>query len=82
MVVKSQLIISINITMMGKLWLLPEVELSAGFVSYWDRKIYVTDGFGYEGRSELVTTKYLYYVLKNMETALNAMKKRGRCPTC
>ncbi len=26
MVVKSQLIISINITMMGKLWLLPEVE--------------------------------------------------------
>ena len=64
----------------GEIVVIARSGVSAGFVSYWNRKIYVTDGFGYEGRSELVTTKYLYYVLKNMETALNAMKRGAGVP--
>ncbi|MDE6695327.1 MAG: restriction endonuclease subunit S [Muribaculaceae bacterium] len=53
---------------------------SAGFVSYWNEPIYVTDGFGYEGKSELIITKYLYYVLKKMEGTLNAMKRGAGVP--
>ena len=53
---------------------------SAGFVSYWNQKIFITDGFGYEEKSELITTKYLYYVLKNMESELNAMKRGAGVP--
>ena len=64
----------------GEIVVIARSGVSAGFVSYWNRKIYVTDGFGYEGRSELVITKYLYYVLKNMETALNAMKRGAGVP--
>ena len=64
----------------GEIVVIARSGVSAGFVSYWNRKIYVTDGFGYEGRSELVTTKYLYYVLKRMEPALNAMKRGAGVP--
>ncbi len=39
---------------------------SAGFVSYWNEPIFVTDGFGYEAKSELIITKYLYYILKRV----------------
>ena len=53
---------------------------SAGFVSYWNQKIFVTDGFGYEVKTELITAKYLYYVLKNRETDLNAMKRGAGVP--
>ena len=49
-------------------------------MSYWNQKIFVTDGFGYEEKSELITTKYLYYVLKNMESELNAMKRGAGVP--
>ena len=53
---------------------------SAGFVSYWNEPIFVTDGFGYEGQSELIITKYLYYILKNIECTLNAMKRGAGVP--
>ena len=53
---------------------------SAGFVSYWNQKIFITDGFGYEGKSELITEKYLYYVLKNKESDLNKMKRGAGVP--
>ncbi len=53
---------------------------SAGFVSYWNEPIFVTDGFGFGGKSELLITKYLYYILKNMEGTLNAMKRGAGVP--
>ena len=53
---------------------------SAGFVSYWNQKVFITDGFGYEGKSELITTKYLYYALKSIETDLNGMKRGAGVP--
>lgn len=54
--------------------------VSAGYVSYWDEPIFVTDGFGYEGRPDIIRNKYLYYVLKNMETELNGMKRGAGVP--
>ena len=53
---------------------------SAGFVSYWDEPIFITDGFGYEAKKEVAITKYLYYVLKNKETELNSMKRGAGVP--
>ena len=53
---------------------------SAGFVSYWNEPIFVTDDFGYITKSEIATTKYLFYVLKNMESDLNAMKRGAGVP--
>ena len=53
---------------------------SAGFVSYWNEPIFVTDGFGYEAKSKLMITKYLYYILKNMEKELNDSKRGAGVP--
>ena len=53
---------------------------SAGFVSYWDESIFITDGFGYEAKKEVATPRYLYYVLKNKETELNGMKRGAGVP--
>ena len=53
---------------------------SAGFVSYWDEPIFITDGFGYEVKKEFAIPKYLYYALKNKETELNGMKRGAGVP--
>ena len=55
----------------GEIIIVAKSGASAGFVSYWNEPIYVTDGFGYEAKTELIITKYLYYILKNIECALN-----------
>ena len=64
----------------GEIVVVARSGASAGFVSYWNQPIFVTDGFGYENIDGLTTTKYLYYILKNMETALNAMKRGAGVP--
>ena len=64
----------------GEIVVVARSGASAGFVSYWNQKIFVTDGFGYEEKSELIATKFLYYVLKNMESELNAMKRGAGVP--
>ena len=53
---------------------------SAGFVSYWNEPIFITDGFGYEAKKEVVAPRYLYYVLKNKEAELNGMKRGAGVP--
>ena len=54
--------------------------VSAGFVGYWNAPIFVTDGFGYEARENVVISKYLYYVLKCKEKKLNSMKRGAGVP--
>ena len=63
----------------GEIVVIARSGASAGFVSYWNQPIFVTDGFGYE-RNELTTTKYLYYALKNIESGLNDMKRGAGVP--
>ena len=55
-------------------------SVSAGFVSYWNQPIFLTDGFGYEEKDGLITIKYLYYALKNIEATLNSMKRGAGAP--
>ena len=54
--------------------------VSAGFVGYWNMPIFVTDGFGYEAKENVIVPKYLYYVLKCKEKKLNAMKRGAGVP--
>ena len=64
----------------GEIVVIARSGASAGFVSYWNQPIFVTDGFGYEEVEGLSTTKYLYYVLKNREMVLNSMKRGAGVP--
>ena len=64
----------------GEIVVVARSGASAGFVSYWNEPIFVTDGFGYVGKKELIITKYLYYTLKNIEDRLNAMKRGAGVP--
>ena len=64
----------------GEIVVIARSGASAGFVSYWNEPIFVTDGFGYVAKSGIATTKYLFYVLKNMESELNAMKRGAGVP--
>jgi type I restriction enzyme S subunit len=51
----------------------------AGFVSFWNQPIFVTDGFILETNYAL-NIKYLYYYLKNMQDDLHEMKRGGGVP--
>ena len=51
----------------------------AGFVSFWNQPIFVTDGFIFETRKG-IRIKYLYYFLKNMQGSLHKMKRGGGVP--
>lgn len=64
----------------GEIIVIARSGASAGFVSYWNEPIFVTDGFGYEAKERVVIPKYLYYVLKNMENRLNDMKRGAGVP--
>ncbi|MCD9020579.1 restriction endonuclease subunit S [Cohnella silvisoli] len=51
----------------------------AGFVSFWNQPIFVTDGFILETKDRLLI-RYLYYYLKNMQGSLHEMKRGGGVP--
>ena len=51
----------------------------AGFVSYWNQPIFVTDGFILEA-NERVTMRFLFYSLKNKQEELHSQKRGGGVP--
>ncbi|MCH5340742.1 MAG: restriction endonuclease subunit S [Acetatifactor sp.] len=64
----------------GEIVVVARSGASAGFVSYWNEPIFISDGFGYEANEELIMPKYLYYVLKSVEKRLNKMKRGAGIP--
>lgn len=64
----------------GEVIVIARSGASAGFVSYWNEPIFITDGFGYEAKNDFVIPKYLYYILKNKELDLNNMKRGAGVP--
>lgn len=64
----------------GEIIVIARSGASAGFVSYWNEPIYITDGFGYEAKQEIITMKFLYYMLKNREKEFNSMKRGAEVP--
>ena len=53
---------------------------NAGYVSYWNQPIFLTDAFSIEPHADVLLPKYLFYVLKNMEERLREMKKGHGVP--
>lgn len=63
----------------GKAIVVSRSGASAGFVSFWDEPIFVTDGFIVEANKG-TDIKFLYYYLKNMQEKLNQMKRGAGVP--
>ena len=51
----------------------------AGFVQYWNQKIFVNDAFSVKGNENLLT-KYVYYCLTNLQEKIYETKKGGGVP--
>ena len=64
----------------GEVVVIARSGVSAGFVSYWNEPIFITDGFGYEAKKGITIPKFLFYILKNKEAELNAMKRGAGVP--
>lgn len=63
----------------GKAIVISRSGASAGFVSYWNEPIFITDGFLIEP-NENVEYNYLYYLLKNNQTQLNGVQGGAAIP--
>lgn len=51
----------------------------AGFVQYWNKKIFVCDAFSVKGKENL-STKFIYYCLTNLQEQIYSTKKGGGVP--
>lgn len=63
----------------GKAIVISRSGASAGYVSFWDEPIFVTDGFLIEPK-EGISFEFLYYVLKNKQEDLHGTKRGGAIP--
>ena len=63
----------------GKAIVISRSGASAGYVSFWDEPIFVTDGFLIEPK-ESVSIEYLYYLLKSKQRELHGAQKGGAIP--
>ena len=63
----------------GKAIVISRSGASAGYVSFWDEPIFVTDGFLIEPKDN-VSIEYLYYLLKSKQRELHGAQKGGAIP--
>jgi len=63
----------------GKAIVISRSGASAGYVSFWNEPIFVTDGFLIEPHNN-VTIEFLYYILKNKQRDLHGAQKGGAIP--
>ncbi len=52
----------------------------AGFVSFWNRPVFLSDSFSVEPNRGLFITKFVFYFLKNIQDQIYATKKGGGVP--
>lgn len=52
----------------------------AGFVSFWDKPIFVSDAFSVDAKSDVLVTRYLYHFLLNEQSNIYAKKKGSGVP--
>ncbi len=52
----------------------------AGFISYWDTPIFMSDSFSVNPVTELIATKYVYYFLKQNQEKIHNTKKGSGVP--
>ena len=52
----------------------------AGYVSYWNEPIFLTDAFSVHPHSQVLLSKFVYYLLQNKQEQIHAMKKGAGVP--
>jgi type I restriction enzyme S subunit len=52
----------------------------AGYVSYWNKPIFVSDAFSIKAKGGIIITKYLYYYLLNKQEFIHSKKKGSGVP--
>jgi len=52
----------------------------AGFVSYWEKPIFVSDAFSIKSNSEILLTKYCFYWLQTLQSNLYELQRGGGVP--
>ena len=52
----------------------------AGYVSNWNKPIFVSDAFSVEAKGGIIITKYLYYYLLNKQDFIHSKKKGSGVP--
>ena len=63
----------------GKAIVISRSGASAGYVSFWNEAIFVTDGFLIEPKGK-ITYEFLYYALKSKQTLLHKTQKGAAIP--
>ena len=63
----------------GKAIVISRSGASAGYVSFWNEPIFVTDGFLIEPQNNVII-EFLYYILKNKQRDLHGAQKGGAIP--
>ena len=63
----------------GKAIVISRSGASAGYVSFWNEAIFVTDGFLIEPKGK-ITYEFLYYALKGKQTLLHKTQKGAAIP--
>ena len=63
----------------GKAIVISRSGASAGFVSFWNEPIFVTDGFLIEPK-EGISFEFLYYMLKSKQQVLHSSQKGAAIP--
>lgn len=63
----------------GKAIVISRSGASAGYVSFWNENIYVTDGFLIEPKDN-ISYEYLYYLLKSKQNELHNMQRGAAIP--
>ncbi len=58
----------------GKAIVVARSGVSAGFVSFWNEPIFVTDGFLIEPKDENISIDFLYYLIKYHENELMGLQ--------
>ena len=52
----------------------------AGYVSYWNQPIFLTDAFSVHPDTKILTPKFVYHILQNKQDHIHAMKKGAGVP--
>lgn len=63
----------------GKAIVISRSGASAGYVSFWNENIYVTDGFLIEPKDN-ISYEYLYYLLKSKQNELHNLQRGAAIP--
>lgn len=53
---------------------------NAGFVSFWDEPVFVSDSFSIQSHDDHLLLKYVFHVLKSKQDQLHDLKKGGGVP--